>query len=312
MRVGDAGRALCFVSIIAMGFLLGGMPKACSAEISAELPKRSVGDRWKYTVDYKRTESSPIGMIGTMTMEVTRDSVTVYQSGSYECYEYTIEASGTVYGEGITGTWTMSGKGYDVESDLSFAKTSITTDATFTYAEESSKITQEIETIYDPPLQANKGFPLSAGKSWSAIATKTTTTKTDIDGNFDQETDVTTDSENYIVLRTETTEVTAGEFQTFVIKVTKSDGSSTELYYSPNAEIEVKYLDYDEKGELAITSELLEYSVLAEAEPFPSVYVVAVAGLAVVAIGGVLGYVLFSRRNRTKSSSSMEVPKPPS
>ena len=312
MLVGNAGRALLFVSVIFMCSLLEGMPKTCFAELSAELPERSVGDRWKYSVDYKRTESSPIGMIGTMTMEVTRDSVVVYQSGSYECYEYTIESSGTVYGEDITGTWNMSGKGYDVESDLSAAKTSMDLDATFTYGGESTKITQNIETIYDPPLQTNSGFPLSAGKSWSAIASKTTTTRTDIDGDFDQETDATTDSENYIVLRTETTKVTAGEFETFVIKVTKNDGTSLELYYSPKAEIQVKELDYDKTGELEVTTELLEYSVSADPEAFPSIYIVVAAITAIGIIGSALGYAMFNRRNRTKSSSSLDVPKPPS
>lgn len=231
-----------------------------------EMPKYSVGDKWKFSVDYKEE----MGMLGTVTQEITGDSVGITQFGkSYVCYEFSFSCSGTVYGElygqGVTGTWTMNGKSYTQKSDLSEVKDTMTTDVTFTYAGESHTMKQVIETTYDPPLESSG--PLTVGKSWSAATTKTTTTQTTIDGQVDQETDTTTYTKSYLVLRTEPTTVSAGEFETFVIKATDPDGSYSESYNSPEVGGSVKQMGYDETGKLVMTMELLEYSYAAAVPP---------------------------------------------
>ena len=66
---------------------------------------------------------------------------------------------------------------------------------------------------------------------------------------------------NFTVLRSEDVTVPAGEFQTFVIRMTNRGGSSSEIYYSTKANMQVKELDYFQDGNLAFSSELLSYNV---------------------------------------------------
>jgi hypothetical protein len=261
----------------------------------AEMPKYSVGDKWKFTIDYKYE----IGMVGTITGEVTGDSVEIYQLGKqYVCDEYSRTGNGTVYGEGITGTWTMNSKWYSQKSDLRDVKVTETWDLTFTYDGEPLTMKMVYETLYDPPLESCKGFPLTAGKSWSSTTTETTTTRTTIDRQVDQETDTTTYTRSYFILRTETTTVSAGEFDTFVRKATDADGSYYEVYYSPEVGGSVKEMYYDETGKLVVTAELLEYSYATAEEGFPLWIIIGVI-IAVAVVTSGVGYVLYKRRKLT-------------
>lgn len=275
----------------------------------AEMPKWSIGDTWKFNVDYKEE----IGLLGTVTFEVTSDSREVTQFGtSHVCYELNITGGGTVYGqlyeEGITGTWTMNGKEYCQKSDMSWVKSTVTTDATFTYATESMAMTQIVETSYNPPLDANKGFPLTVGESWAAATTETTTTEMTIDGSVDTSTDTSTYTKNYFVLRSELTTVSAGEFDTFVIKRTDPEGSHAEYYFSPEAGSDVKLKEYSAVGELQVTMELLEYSYAAAKEEFSwlSIIVGSVIAAAVVASG--VAYILYKRRKTPVPSAPPTTP----
>lgn len=286
----------------------------------AEMPEYSVGDKWKFSVDYK----GEIEMIGTGTLEITGDSVNITQFGkNYVCYECSITESDTVYGGGINGTYTENRKLYAQKLDLSEVKHTLTTNMTLTYAGETHTTKQVITITYDPPLDSG-GFPLTVGKSWSATTTETTTTQTTIDGKVDQETNTTTYTKSYVVLGTELTTVSAGEFDTFVINATDPDGSYFVYYYSPKASFNVKEMVYDENGTLVYTAELLEYSYaaaddengaaddaaedgdLAE-EGFPLWIIIGVI-IAVAAVTSGVGYVLYKRRKTTASVAS---PTPP-
>jgi hypothetical protein len=299
--------AFLFASILIL-CLLNHCFNAASGEMTtADLPKDSIGDKWKFSVDYK----PPFGMLGTMTWETTNDSYLLNQAGSnHECYETTITGSGTVYGENtssaraLSGTWTWTGKEYDVKSDLSWARVTTTINSSYIYGGNPHTYIYEEELTYSPPLEANKGFPLSAGKSWSAASTETTITVTTSDGQTSHDTNATTKSTSFLVVRTQMTTVSAGEFETFVVRRTYSDGTYSEFYYSPKTRSDVKGIAYDSTGNVTFSMELLEYSLVSER--FPIVYLVAGTVVAAVAILGGLGYLLSRRRKKPEL-----VPKPP-
>jgi len=274
----------------------------------AEMPKYSVGDKWRVNIDYKEG----IGLLGTGTYEITGDSVEVTQFGEhYVCYECKFTGNGTVYGLNVTGTWTMDIMMYDQKSDLSDVKSTSITYATLTYAGESHMMKTVTETTYDPPLESG-GYPLTLGKSWSAATTELETTQTTIDGDFNEEIDNTTYTRSYLVLRTELTTVSAGEFETFVIKATDPDGSYSENYYSPEAGFSVKGREYDETGKLVTSMELLEYSYAATEERFPWLWVIIGIVIAAAIIVGGVGYVLYKRRKPTAPPTPpTEQPTPP-
>lgn len=262
-----------------------------------ELPKWSVGDMWKFSADYKYK----ISMLGTVTEEITSDSRIISQYGSsYECYESNVTGGGTVYGqlfgEGITGTWVMKAKDYYQKSDLSLVKMTSEIEAVFMYATVSVTMNQIMEVVYNPPLEGNKGFPLTVGESWSATTTETTMTQTTYDGEVDSSTNSTTFTMNYFVLRSELITVSAGSFDTFVIRRTDPDGNYMETYYSPKAGANVKIRSYNATGEPEVVLDLIEYSYAAAEGEFPW-FPIMVGGVitAVVVVSGV-AYVLLKRK----------------
>jgi hypothetical protein len=289
------------VSIIVMiSLTLGTVSISSAADQTASLPPRAVGDKWTYSVDY----AQPIGMVGTLTMEITSTSSTV---SSYECSEYTATGEGTISADGATGTWTINGKQYEVKTDQSTAKTETTLEATVTSSTGTQKSTETTETDYNPPLEFNKGFPISAGSSWTSITTQTVTTNDNLNGDATNDVSSKTTTSNYIVLRTEDTKVTAGEFQTFVIKTTTDDGTSSEIYYSPKAHIQVKELDYDDQGKLTVSMELLSYKVAVPQSSFPSNYAIIAVAAGLIFAGVALGVMFFVRRGRVSDTLSPKV-----
>lgn len=292
---------LTALSAIYVGTSFGGANEA-------EMPKYSIGDWWKFNVDYKQD----IGLLGNATYEVVSDSCEITQFGStYMCYEFNITGSGTIYGqlygEAITGTWTMDGKIYALKLDLSDVKNKMTIDAVSTYASTSMTIEQVTETTYNPPLESHKGYPIAAGESWSAASTKTTTSKTIMNGFVDEQTNTTTSTTNWFILRTESTTVSAGEFDTFVITTIGPDGSYTESWFSPEVGFAVKEMIYSATGKLEVVMELLKYNYTAAKGEL--LWLGIITGGVIVTAGGIV-YVLYIRRKppdaTAPSTSPME------
>ena len=103
--------------------------------------------------------------------------------------------------------------------------------------------------MQNPPLN-NSGFPLYVGKNWTATTTQTMTVNHILNGVLTQGNDSQRTTSNYTVLKSEDVTVPAGEFQTFVIRMTNNGGSSSEIYYSTKANMQVKELDYFQNGNL--------------------------------------------------------------
>lgn len=288
---------LTFAFLLSISTLNGAL--VLRAEESVELPKWSMGDTWTYAADYR----TALGMRarGTETHEVSDDYFLI---GSHECYEVSYEGVGTVYEGNVNGTWTEGGKTYYDRSDRSRVKDALTHNLTVTSAGEIHVISQVVEKIYGPPLQVNKGFPLLAGKSWSASTTEMTTVELTSDGEKSQQNNSVTYTMNFIVLRTELTNVSAGLFETFVIKATKSDGSHEEYYYADKARTDIKQVNYDSEGNEVGRIELLQY----RRDSCEDINAVVVVGAVIVFVALFVGILVFLIRKGRNPRTLRAVP----
>ena len=242
------------VAIIVFILAFPGSISVVSAQ-TASLPTRTLGDRWTLSLNYQMTS----GMTGTMTEEITSTSVLV---SGYDCTEFTITGGGTNLGTWFTGTWTMNGKQYETKTDYTTTRTENTLDSATTAFNE----TITTETNHNPPLN-NYAFPLYVGKNWTSTTTRAITSKHYLYGAWTNGTSNQITTQNFSVLRTEDVQVPAGNFQTYLIRMTDSGGSSSDIYYSEKAQKQVKELDYMPGGSLIFSLELLSYNV---ANPTPT------------------------------------------
>lgn len=291
-------KLLFCISLLVSVNVLGVLPSVFADGKSASLPLRTVGDEWKFVVDYKAN----IGLICNMTTTVT-GTTTLSQSGNnYECFEFTSLGNGTVYGANVSGTWSISIKEYYGKSDFSLAKMSITQDVTIIRPNGTTITTQDTETIYNPPFGINSGFPLSLGKTWSAASAKVVTNTVNVDGQISQKNTTSTQTTNFVVASIENTHTQAGTFETYLMKGTTTDGEIQDIYYSPEARIQVKELDYDLTGNLISSMELLEYHVAESANTLP-IYWIALAIVGTAVAVSALGIIELKRRNSQKAAS---------
>jgi hypothetical protein len=261
------------MSLLAVTLLLFTCLSNCfGAATNAELPQWQVGDWWKFSIEV----SGDVSLVGTYTFTIVDNDVDVSQNGQeFNCYKIDVSGGGTIYGDisgtGISGTWSTTEQHYYTKSDLSWVAIYSTYDETVSLTGGSDvttislvadeTITSQLitETKYNPPFEANNGYPLTVGKSWSAATTETTKTQTTISGN----TEITTESDSYtkmfLVLGKESISLSAGEFETYVIKRTDPDGAYAETWYSPQVGFDIKQIEYASTGTAQVTMELLDY-----------------------------------------------------
>ena len=265
---------------------------------SAGLPTRSLGDEWRFIVDYKGEEGILFNLTTTVTQITTQNP-----SGNNECFQLTSTGTGIVYGTNVSGAASLTFNEYYLKSDFSLVEINqnrtVTTDRSG-ITNRSSSVTN---TIYSPAFGINGGFPLSVGKTWTANSTATSTTNIDTDGQFSQDNSTGQAVMNFVVNRVENTTTSAGIFETYVIVGTASDGSVQEIYYAPNVGMQVKETDYDVAGNVVATMELQSYS-LAGSEALP-VYWIALAGVSVVVAVGAVGFVALRQHKPKKAKASL-------
>jgi hypothetical protein len=231
------------------------------AEVSPELPKWQVGNWWKFNIEI----SGEANLVGTYTYTVVNDDVDILQNEqNLNCYQIGTSGEGTLSGEvddnELEGTWTITEQHYYMKSDQSWVAIKSTLQETFSVKNDSGatrislvqdgKITSttSIETTYNPPFEADKGYPLTVGESWSASTNETTTTQTAINWNLESTTEIKSYIKTFLVLRKELTTLPIGETETYVVKRTDPDGAYSESYYSPEAGFDVKQIEYDSTG----------------------------------------------------------------
>jgi hypothetical protein len=240
--------------------------------VSPEVPEWQVGDWWKFSVEV----SGDASLVGTYTFTIENDNIDVSQNGkTFNCYKIDISGGGTIYGDvygmGVSGSWSSTEQQYYTKSDLSLVSVYSTYDETVTVTDNSgvttvSSVADEtiisqviMETKYNPPFEVNKGFPLSAGKNWSAATTETTKTQTTIGGNTEFATETDSYTKTFLVLAKEFTAVSVGDFETYVIKRTDPDGAYAETWHSPQVGFDIKQIEHDSTGTSYATMELLDY-----------------------------------------------------
>lgn len=237
-----------------------------------DFPRWHVGNYWKYNVEFSVGE---VNFVGTQTITVENDNVTLFQNGqNFNCYQIGLLGEGTIYGgiddSGIAGTWTVTEEQYYTKSDMSWVKMHSTYEETISVNDHSGTITistiqngitsrSVFEIIYNPPFEANKGFPLSAGKSWSSATTETVKTEITINGDTESTTESKAYTKTFLVLRKESINVSIGETETYLIKRTDPDGAYAEIYYSPKVGTDIKQIEYDSNGKIIWTMNLLSY-----------------------------------------------------
>jgi hypothetical protein len=239
--------------------------------VDPDFPRWQVGNWWKFNIEI----SGEINLVGTYTFTVVSDNFDVFQNGqNFNCYQIDVLGGGTIYGDiygtGIGGTWTVTEQQYYTKSDQSWVKMYSTYEETISANGYSggtpiSTIQDEItskmifDITYNPPFEANKGFPLTVGKSWSAATTETIKTETSINGNTESTTESEAYTKTFLVLRKELISISIGETEAYVIKRTDHDGAYAETYYSPEVGTDVKMIEYDSTGTIISTMELLSY-----------------------------------------------------
>lgn len=261
------------ILLLGLTLLLSACLSSClGATSSPELPQWQVGDWWKFSIEV----SGDVGLVGTYTFTIVDDNFDVSQNGQeFNCYKIDVSGGGTIYGDaygtGIGGTWASTEQHYYTKSDLSWVAIYSTYDETVSVTDGSGVTTVSLvadetiisklitETKYNPPFEANKGFPLTVGKSWSAATTETTKTETTISGNTESKTESESYTKTFLVLRKESITLSAGEFETYVTKRTDPDGAYAETYYSPQVGFDIKQIEYDSTGKAYVTMELLDY-----------------------------------------------------
>jgi hypothetical protein len=237
--------------------------------VDPDLPQWKVGNWWKFNVEIS---GDVLDLVGTSTYTVVSDDIDIHQNAQdFNCYQIDVLGSGTIYGNGMEGNWTLTEQQYYLKSDQSWVAIHSTFEDTVSFDDTPNvtpisliadrKVTMKIvvNTTYNPPFEANKGFPLTVGKSWFAATTETSKIQTMVNGDIESKTESDAYTKTFLVLREESIIIPTGEVETYAIKRTDPDGVYAEGYYCPEIGFDVKTIEYNSNGTLQKNLELLSY-----------------------------------------------------
>jgi hypothetical protein len=241
---------------------------------SPDLPQWRIGDWWKVDIEI----SGEVTLVGVITFTVVNDNIDFFQNEKkFNCYQIDLSGGGTLHGDvddnRLEGIWIATERQYYTKSDQSWVAVYSTYEETISFGDDSGTtqillVADEIiskttyETTYNPPFEANKGFPLTVGKSWIASTTETTKTETNVNGIVESSTISEAYTKTFEVIRKETLALPMGKVETYVTKRTDPDGVYAESYYSPEVGFDVKQIDYYSNGTIQRTLELVDYEYL--------------------------------------------------
>lgn len=237
--------------------------------VNPDLPQWKVGNWWKFDV---KISGEMLNLVGTSTYTVVNDDIGIHQNGqNFNCYQIDVSAKGTIYGNGLEGNWTLIEQQYYLKSDQSWVAIHSTYEDTVSFddasditfisiiADRTATTKIVVNTTYNPPFEANKGFPLTVGKSWSATTTETSKIQTMINEDIESKTESDAYTKTFSVLREESIIIPTGEVNTYAIKRTDPDGVYAEGYYCPEVGFDVKTIEYNTNGTVQQKLELLSY-----------------------------------------------------
>lgn len=256
----------------------------------AQQPSYSVGDYWKYSIEF--LSASEVVMEGTVTRTIVEESNE----------QYVIEEVGSWHPpEQETVIWKETAKVYLQKSDLSIVKDE--RELKRMTGEEVTYL-QITNTTYSPAYMMSK-FPLEVGKFWWGNTTRTQTIELP---PLPPGTSVTQFSRNFTVDRTEKVTVAAGTFDSLIVEYSTYD-NVYEDYYSSRANGNVRELVYDRNMNLKERRDLLDSNRI-ELIPGLTVEMLMYIIIAVVAVVIVVVVVLYMRR-RPPAGAPTETPPPP-
>ena len=239
--------------------------------VDPDLPQWQVGNWWKLNIEI----SGEVNSVGTTTYTIVGKNVDIVQNGqNYNCYQINAIGTGTIFGDidgtRIGGTWTLTERHYYTKSEQSWVGFYSTYEDTISVNDNSgitpiSTVQDEfssktiLDITFNPPFEANKGYPLTVGESWSAATTETIKKETTINGDTESSTENEAYSKTFLVLQKETISTAIGETDAYIIKRTDPDGAYAEIFYSPEVGFDVKQIEYDSTGTIQTSMELLSY-----------------------------------------------------
>jgi len=239
--------------------------------VDPDLPQWQVGNWWKLNIEI----SGEVNSVGTTTYTIVGNNVDIVQNGqNYNCYQINAIGTGTIFGDidgtRIGGTWRLTERHYYTKSEQSWVGFYSTYEDTISVNDNSgitpiSTVQDEfssktiLDITFNPPFEANKGFPLTVGESWSAATTETIKKETTINGDTESSTENEAYSKTFLVLQKETISTAIGETDAYIIKRTDPDGAYAEIFYSPEVGFDVKQIEYDSTGTIQTSMELLSY-----------------------------------------------------
>jgi hypothetical protein len=215
-------------------------------------PSYVVGDYWTYSSSSLASVASPVPGTGadfsipvTYNLTVVDLETLTLNTTSYDVYREAItESSAYVF-------WHLSGLSFARQSDLGLLEQY--TDVSFPLMQR-----QSVNSTYSPAL-SNLEFPLYVGKTWSQTVTSHSTATIQYplgQGKTVQYFNTTTTT--YSVVSLQLTTVTAGTYDTYLVRSSSTSGS-TETYYSPEAEQIVEEINYDSTGAVVSTTTLQSF-----------------------------------------------------
>ncbi|MFC1486423.1 hypothetical protein ACFLRN_01880 [Thermoproteota archaeon] len=239
--------------------------------VDPDLPQWQVGNWWKLNIEI----SGEVNSVGTTTYTIVGNNVDIVQNGqNYNCYQINAIGTGTIFGDidgtRIGGTWTLTERHYYTKSEQSWVGFYSTYEDTISVNDNSgitpiSTVQDEfssktiLDITFNPPFEANKGYPLTVGESWSAATIETIKKETTINGDTESSTENEAYSKTFLVLQKETITIAIGETDAYIIKRTDPDGAYAEIFYSPEVGFDVKQIEYDSTGTIQTSMELLSY-----------------------------------------------------
>ncbi|MEM3539152.1 MAG: hypothetical protein QW193_05020 [Nitrososphaerales archaeon] len=284
--------ALTFVFLM----LLTAISTPCAIATEAQIPSLSIGNRWKYRVEYYDPDTGTVTMNGTTVREIIGESNITIDSTTYNCFVEKIEGEW----KDQSVIWTMNGTVYRVKSDLSIVKEDM---------EIMLKVGGEIalhqisNVTYNPPLM-ELNFTLTEGKEWSVSVMKTETVKYPNYPEEPPDTRTVHIARNYTIGETmEKVKVDERTFDAFVITYKTSDTIYEQYYSSAVSNIVMELVKRRLDERLMIKMILIESNVIPPSAPIEWwVWLVIVAGVVACIV------VIFLIRMR-KPSVVTEIPK---
>jgi len=236
------------ILIIVSLVLVTGTP----ARADAQQPTYVVGDHWNYAAT--ATVSASLSLSLTYNLAIVDQETVTIGGNTYDVYRTTLSGTGTATGPTVTAVVTQSGVSFLRRSDLGDVQDKFTTSFTA-----NGQTFTQIQTTTNNPPSVNPQFPLSVSKSWSAtIVSQTNQTSIPPSGPPTVTVFSNTTTTTYVVTSTQLTTVTAGTFDTYLVRSSSSAGTD-ENYYSPEVTEIVKGIHYNSTGAITQTITLQSY-----------------------------------------------------